>query len=239
MADDYENRTPPSRNRQFSGLTLFFSPTMIPPFMARSALSFWLLLVIVANLGCSNRSNSNEPAWSSIQFERTTKTTTPRMGERTEKIIVFQDRERLKRQGPGDEIMLITNGVNYRYNRSDQLAIFRERYSAEYWRAVNYREQIQAQVTEIESKWKREGEEAMGGEHCIRYMKQGKIGWGGEHYLFRAWLSSQTRFPLRIESEKGHANIVITYSNVVVNAEIPAEQFALPRNRKIISSDAP
>jgi outer membrane lipoprotein-sorting protein len=212
---------------------------MIVRRIGRSVLLFSILLTILVGFGCSNRSRSNEPTWDSIQFERTTKTTTPRMGERTERIIVFQDRERLKRQGPGDEIMLITNGVNYRYNRSDQLAIFRERYSAEYWRAVNYREQLLAQVTEIENKWKREGEEVMGGEHCIRYTKQGKTGWSGERYLFRAWLSSQTRFPRQIESEKGQAHIVTTYSNVVVNAEIPAEEFALPRNRKIISSDAP
>jgi hypothetical protein len=154
-------------------------------------------------------------------------------------MIVFQNRDGLKLQEEGDSILLISNGIKHRYNRTDQSPVLRTRESAEHWRAVNYREQIEAQVVEIENKWKREGEEVVGGEHCIRYAKQGKTGWSGERYHFRAWLSARTRFPRRIEREIGQAYIVTTYSNVVVNAEIPAEEFALPRNRKIVSLDSP
>jgi hypothetical protein len=136
-----------------------------------------LLAVMLTGAGCGSRTKTGEPTWNSIQFQCITKTTTPAMGERIERMIVFQNRDGLKLQEEGDSILLISNGIKHRYNRADQSPVLRTLESAEHWRAVNYREQIEAQVVEIENKWKREGEEVVGGEHCIRYAKQGKTGW--------------------------------------------------------------
>ena len=188
------------------------------------------LVLLVLVVGCSKQPASTSPRWTTLEFHRAEQSEANTSSLRIEETVKQEGKE-TRVEEPSGNITLIVDGMRYDFPRGGGGGTVRK-LPVEHKAHYNFIAQLSAEVAEIEGKWKREGEEILNGERCVRYSQTGRK--NGETFEHHALLAAADGTPRRIERRWVKAlRYVHEYSEVKANASLPASTFVVPSGIKL------